>query len=154
MIVTSSSFQDGVFIFLEIILFCIFRTGVCLFLSLSSLSCGSSGWSLVHCWLGYFVLVGTVVLPLLTLCWWTKTVFNSEISRECGAPYLFLNALLHPSIRWRSHHFRLHWGGKAEAVVEKVDSKKKEGNFLEVPVIKLVSKSGKMGELTSSRSIS
>ena len=153
MIVTSSSFQGGVFIFLKIICCSIFRTGVCLSLSLSSLSCGSSGWSLVHCWLGYFVLVGIAVLLLLTLCWWTKTVFNLEISRECGAPYLFLNALLHPSIRWRTHHFRLHWGGKAEAVVEEVDSKKKEGNFLEVPVIKLVSKSGKM-EVTSSRSIS
>ena len=80
---------------------------------------------------------------------------NLEIFRECGAPYLFLNALLHPSIRWRTHHFRLHWGGKAEAVVEEVHNKKKDSNFLEVPVIKLVSKSsGKMGELTSSRSIS
>ena len=83
-----------------------------------------------------------------------KTAFNLDKSRECGAPYLFLNALLHPSIRWRSHHFRLHWGGKAEAVVEEVHNKKKEVNFLEVPVIKLVSKSGKMGEVTSSRSIS
>lgn len=36
--------------------------------------------------------------------------------RECGAPYLFLHALSHPSIRWRSLQFRLKWGGKAEEV--------------------------------------
>ena len=98
----------------------------------------------IFCFSWHFTVVDVVVMDQ----------DNLEISRECGAPYLFLNALLHPSIRWRSHHFRLHWGGKAEAVVEE-DNKKKEGeNFLEVPVIKLVSKSGKMGELTSSRSIS
>ena len=78
--------------------------------------------------------------------------------RECGAPYLFLNALLHPSIRWRSKEFRLHWGGKAE--VEDVDKKKKKKkkeeifSDQEVQAIKLVSNSGKLGEFMSSRSIS
>ena len=74
--------------------------------------------------------------------------------REFGAPYLFLNALLHPSIRWRSQEFRLHWGGKAE--VEVVDDKKKKKMFSnqEVQAIKLVSNSGKLGEFMSSRSIS
>jgi len=75
--------------------------------------------------------------------------------RECGAPYLFLNALLHPSIRWRSQEFRLHWGGKAE--VEVVDDKKKEEDVFfnqEVQAIKLVSNSSKLGEFMSSRSIS
>jgi len=36
--------------------------------------------------------------------------------RECGAPYLFLHAISHPSIRWRTMEFRLNWGGKAELV--------------------------------------
>ena len=36
--------------------------------------------------------------------------------RECGAPYLYLHALLHPAIRWRHLTFRLRWGGRAEAV--------------------------------------
>ena len=85
------------------------------------------------------------------------------IFRECGAPYLFLSALFHPSIRWRSQEFRLHWGGKAE--VEVVDDKKKKKkkeeeeedvffNKQEVQAIKLVSNSGKLGEFMSSRSIS
>ena len=68
--------------------------------------------------------------------------------RECGAPYLFINALLNPSIRWRSKEFRLHWGGKAE--VEMADNKNKK----EVEAIKFVSNNSKLGEFMSSRSIS
>ena len=34
--------------------------------------------------------------------------------RECGAPYLFLHAILNPDVRWREQQFRLRWGGKAE----------------------------------------
>eukprot|EP00092_Neocalanus_flemingeri_P005777 GFUD01006219.1.p1 GENE.GFUD01006219.1~~GFUD01006219.1.p1 ORF type:complete len:429 (+),score=27.92 GFUD01006219.1:820-2106(+) len=34
--------------------------------------------------------------------------------RECGAPYLFLHAILNPAIRWRTLEFKLKWGGKAE----------------------------------------
>ena len=74
----------------------------------------------------------------------------SILFRECGAPYLFLNALLHPSIRWRSKEFRLHWGGKAE--VEVADNKNKKEK--EVEAIKFVSNSSKLGEFMSSRSIS
>ena len=77
--------------------------------------------------------------------------------RECGAPYLFLNALLHPAIRWRSQEFRLQWGGKAEVeVVDKKKKKKKEKISFnqEVQAIKLVSNSSKLGEFMSSRSIS
>lgn len=36
--------------------------------------------------------------------------------RECGAPYLFLHAILNPDVSWRKQQFRLRWGGKAEAV--------------------------------------
>ena len=37
--------------------------------------------------------------------------------RECGAPYLFLQAILNPDVRWRKQQFRLRWGGKAEPAV-------------------------------------
>ena len=73
--------------------------------------------------------------------------------RECGAPYLFLNALLHPSIRWRSQEFRLQWGGKAEVEVVNNNNNKEIFNQ-EVQAIKLVSNSSKLGEFMSSRSIS
>ena len=72
-------------------------------------------------------------------------------SRECGAPYLFLNALLHPSIRWRSQEFRLQWGGKAEPVV-KVEEKQDIFLGQEVHAIKLV-RENKL-DFMSSRSIS
>ncbi|KAL1140206.1 hypothetical protein AAG570_000138 [Ranatra chinensis] len=34
--------------------------------------------------------------------------------REVSSPYLFLNALWNPTIRWRSRMYRLKWGGIAE----------------------------------------
>ena len=75
-----------------------------------------------------------------------------EIFRECGAPYLFLHALSHPSIRWRDHEFRLQWGGRAEPVVGLV---KKEKEAFEVHAIKLAnSENSEIAELASSRLIS
>lgn len=35
------------------------------------------------------------------------------LMRECTGPYLFLNALWNPAIRWRERVFRLAWGGIA-----------------------------------------
>jgi ceramide glucosyltransferase len=40
--------------------------------------------------------------------------------RECIGPYLFLCALLDPTIQWRSRTFRLRWGGIAEEVKPKI----------------------------------
>jgi len=40
--------------------------------------------------------------------------------RELTAPFLFINALCRPSIRWRTGMYRLKWGG----VVEEVDHPK------------------------------
>ena len=76
--------------------------------------------------------------------------------RECGAPYLFLHALLHPSIRWRTHEFRLQWGGRAEPVVGKVVRKEVFSKEEEVHAIKLVagSENSEIAELASSRLIS
>jgi len=37
--------------------------------------------------------------------------------REFGAPYLFLHAILNQDVNWRKQHFRLKWGGEAEAVI-------------------------------------
>ena len=77
--------------------------------------------------------------------------------RECGAPYLFLHALLHPSIRWRTHEFRLQWGGRAEPVVGKVvNNKEVFTKEEEVHAIKLVagSENSDIAELASSRLIS
>lgn len=60
--------------------------------------------------------------------------------RECGAPYLFLHALLHPSIKWRSLEFRLQWGGRAEAVPNKIPSKVvEEGKEKQMATIQLSS---------------
>ena len=80
------------------------------------------------------------------------------IIRECGAPYLFLHALLHPSIRWRTHEFRLQWGGRAEPVVGVVKKEKEVfTNNQEVHAIKLaagISENSELAELASSRLIS
>ena len=53
--------------------------------------------------------------------------------RECGAPYLFLHAVMNPDVSWRTQQFRCHknssqwklecslfrlkWGGEAEPVL-------------------------------------
>lgn len=37
--------------------------------------------------------------------------------RECGAPYLFLHAVMNQDISWRTKKFRLKWGGEAESVI-------------------------------------
>ncbi len=37
--------------------------------------------------------------------------------QELSAPFLFLNALCRPEIRWRSGIYRLKWGGKVEEAV-------------------------------------
>merc|ERR1712209_172760 len=71
--------------------------------------------------------------------------------RECGAPYLFLHALLHPAIRWRTHEFRLQWGGRAEPVVGKVGGNKQNED---VTAIKLTGSENSDLELASSRLIS
>ena len=42
--------------------------------------------------------------------------------RECGAPYLFLHAILNPDVRWRAGQFRLRWGGKAEPSLSRTKS--------------------------------
>jgi len=42
--------------------------------------------------------------------------------RECGAPYLFLHAILNPDVSWRMQKFRLKWGGEAEAVISRTKS--------------------------------
>ena len=76
---------------------------------------------------------------------------NPQCCRECGAPYLFLHALLHPAIRWRTHEFRLQWGGRAEPVVGKVGSKQ---NVEDVTAIKLTGSENSDLELASSRLIS
>ena len=82
----------------------------------------------------------------------------SIIFRECGAPYLFLHALSHPSIRWRTHEFRLQWGGRAEPVLGVV--KKEKEVFAKVHEvnhdIKLAigSENSEIAELASSRLIS
>ncbi|EEC00850.1 ceramide glucosyltransferase, putative [Ixodes scapularis] len=39
--------------------------------------------------------------------------------RECGALYLYLNALWDPTIRWRTGLYRLRWGGTVEVVKPK-----------------------------------
>ena len=75
---------------------------------------------------------------------------NPQCCRECGAPYLFLHALLHPAIRWRTHEFRLQWGGRAEPVVGKVGNKQNE----DVTAIKLTGSENSDLELASSRLIS
>ena len=82
----------------------------------------------------------------------------SIIFRECGAPYLFLHALSHPSIRWRTHEFRLQWGGRAEPVLGVV--KKEKEVFAKAHEvnhdIKLAigSENSEIAELASSRLIS
>ena len=82
----------------------------------------------------------------------------SIIFRECGAPYLFLHALSHPSIRWRTHEFRLQWGGRVEPVLGVV--KKEKEVFAKVHEanhdIKLAigSENSEIAELASSRLIS
>lgn len=40
--------------------------------------------------------------------------------REISAPFLFLNALIQPEIRWRAGVYRLKWGGVVEEVKPKV----------------------------------
>jgi hypothetical protein len=40
--------------------------------------------------------------------------------RECSAPFLFANALCHPTIQWRSGVYRLRWGGLVEEMKPKV----------------------------------
>lgn len=40
--------------------------------------------------------------------------------RECSGPYLFLHALLDPSIKWRSRVFRLAWGGVAQEIKPRI----------------------------------
>lgn len=40
--------------------------------------------------------------------------------RECCAPFLFLNALCQPTIRWRTGVYRLKWGGIVEELKPKV----------------------------------
>ena len=127
-----------------------FRVGVCHSLSLSSSSCGFSGQATIL----LNTVADTVAVADVAVGAVAFAVSIILLFREFGAPYLFLNALLHPSIRWRSQEFRLHWGGKAE--VEVVDDKKKKKMFSnqEVQAIKLVSNSGKLGEFMSSRSIS
>lgn len=39
--------------------------------------------------------------------------------RECSGPYLFLNALWSPAIRWRTRVYKLAWGGIAYELVPK-----------------------------------
>ena len=123
---------------------CIFRVAAFHSPSLSSLSCGSSGKKkynniLICC----CCCAADICSPVhVSWCWFP---------RECGAPYLFLNALLHPSIRWRTQEFRLQWGGKAEPVV-KVEEKQDIFLGQEVHAIKLV-RENKL-DFMSSRSIS
>lgn len=40
--------------------------------------------------------------------------------RECSGPYLFLHAILDPSIKWRSRVFKLAWGGIAQEIKPRV----------------------------------
>lgn len=42
--------------------------------------------------------------------------------RECSGPYLFLHAILDPSIKWRSRVFKLAWGGVAQEVKPRMKS--------------------------------
>ena len=105
-----------------------FREAVSLSPSLSFSLCGCSGNLLIMTWIRS----------------------DCQCSRECGAPYLFLHALLHPAIRWRTHEFRLQWGGRAEPVVGKVGGKQNE----DVTAIKLTGSENSDLELASSRLIS
>lgn len=41
--------------------------------------------------------------------------------REFTAPYLFLNALWNPAIRWRSRVYKLAWGGIAYELGDNAD---------------------------------
>ena len=72
--------------------------------------------------------------------------------RECCAPYLFVHALCHPSIRWRTLEFRLSWGGRATAVQGR-QSKDQEAEDPAPSTIQL-GKPGELGPLTSSHLIS
>lgn len=40
--------------------------------------------------------------------------------RECSSPYLFLHAILDPTIRWRSRVFKLAWGGVAQEIKPRI----------------------------------
>lgn len=39
--------------------------------------------------------------------------------REISGPYLLLNALWNPSIRWRTRIYKLAWGGIAQELTSK-----------------------------------
>ncbi|CAH2003523.1 unnamed protein product [Acanthoscelides obtectus] len=40
--------------------------------------------------------------------------------RECSGPYLFLLAVLDPTIKWRNRVFRLSWGGIAQEIKPRI----------------------------------